>query len=225
MRLDAIIQWNMTTTEAEAYKLALCWEDEAQKLVPEEQTTRLPKRGDPRKSYLFKQCWRLNRETKGLIPPEEMKLYIHAQLFTMKAFGGRVDPICLCGEKAWIRWRVWKRKYDLKVAERDCLPPPPSIAKIPQIAKELMLTKKFLYEKCDGEPTKEKIGEFIANGHLKIWVMSGKVSSYYVVLSPWLKPHIETLAKQSYFDPKLAQSKINNDVQMFFRHEFAKEFE
>jgi hypothetical protein len=141
----------------------------------------------------------------------------------MKAYKGRVDPNILCGDKAWLRWKLWKRAYDEKVAERENLPPPPQIRNIPLVAKELILTKKFLFEKCEGEVTKEKLDEFVNSGFFKLWVGSGKVSAYYLVLSPLMKPHLERLQKECGFDPRLIADRINKDVEAFFEKEFEHE--
>lgn len=149
MDLDAVFQWKMTPVEAEVFKLACVWVRETSKMFPREDIPKLPVKGDPRKSYLFKHCWRFHREVRGLLKPDDVPLYIHAQLFAMKAYKGRVDPNILCGDKAWLRWKLWKRAYDEKVAERENLPPPPQIRNIPLVAKELILTKKFLFEKCE----------------------------------------------------------------------------
>lgn len=218
MDYDAIFQWKMTPPEAEAYKFALYWCEEAHKVFPKAHVSCLPKKGDPRKSLLFKHCWKLLRTVKGLLKPEEVPLYIHAQLYCMKKFDGYVGPNCLSGDKAWIRWKVYKYLYEQKLAERENRPPP--LKANPAISKELILTKKFIFEKCDGDPTQEKIEGFFNDGFFKLWSMKGHVSAYYLMLSPWLKKHIKKLSFDCNFDPKLVEGKLTPDVVEFFRHEF-----
>jgi hypothetical protein len=224
MNYDPIFAWNMTPTEMEAYKLAKIWENEAHKMCPNEKTPRLLKRGDPRKSHLFRCCWKMWRETKGLLQPDEYPLYIHAQLFCMKHFKGYVDPTCLAGDKAWIRWKVWKRKYDRKIAEKQNTTLPIDIHNFPLIAKELLLTKKFLYERCDGDPCKEKIESFLSDGFLQMWIISGKISRYYLALSPYIKPHLERLERECSFDVLLVKERLTEDIERYFKEEFANEY-
>jgi hypothetical protein len=225
MKLEPIFEWNMTPTEMEAYKLAKLWEAKIDELLPDVKVPRLLKRGDPRKSHLFRCCWKMLRETRGLLKPEEYNLFIHAQVFCMKHFKGYVDPTCLTGDRAWIRWKMWKRKYDRKIAEKTHTNLPVDINNIPLIAKDLILTKKFLYEKCDGRMCKEKIEEFLSNGFFKIWIMSGKISRYYLALSPYMASHLEQLEKDCSFDASLVKERINDDVRKFFRAEFSREFD
>jgi hypothetical protein len=224
MNYDPVFHYDMTVQEAEAYKIALLWGQEASKLFPRENVVQLPRKGDPRKSLLFRHCWVMLRETKGLLKPEEFSLYIHAQLFCMKKFEGYVGPNCLSGNRAWLRWKIWKHAFDTKIAERESLPPPVKIHNIKIAVKEILLTKKFLFEKCHGTPVKEKMAEFIGNGFLKMWILSGKVSPYYLILSPWIAPYLDKLSKESMFDPALARQKINSEVEKFFREEFGYEF-
>ena len=64
VRYDAIFEWNMSAMEIEAYKLAVLYEQEFVKLFGgtediDGQVFRrnsIPKRGDPRKSDIFRQC-------------------------------------------------------------------------------------------------------------------------------------------------------------------------
>ena len=108
--LEAILHYQMPPLEAKAYKLALLWQDATAKEYPEYNHIRLRKKGDPRKSLLFKYCYKLARETQGLIPDEQYPLYILAQLHILKHIAtdnlhARIGPEILCGEKAWWRWK------------------------------------------------------------------------------------------------------------------------
>lgn len=163
MLKDAIFQWNMTSQEAEVFAIACLYDQEFRKQFGSEtdgQTVRrntIPKRKDPRKSDLFFKCWRLRRETRGLLELSEYKNYIHANLLILKLHKAYVAPNAICGDKAWIRYKVWKRKFEQKLSEAGACAPPPNIDTInPKIIAQIDKTKKFLFEKCDGQPTLEK---------------------------------------------------------------------
>lgn len=227
MRLDAIFQYNMTKKEADVYKICLLWEKVAARMFPGESYPRIPKRTDPRKSHLFRHCWKMFRETRGILEERDWERYITANLTGIKKHSGRIDPNCLAGDKAWKRWRIYKWLYEKAMAVKNGETPPPSaITTSPKIVLDLDLTKKFLYEKCGGEVTEEKIAEFIKSGIFKLWVLRGKVSPYYVMQSPWVRKHadLKELGQDGWFDPNLIQSKITPDVDEYFRKEFDYEF-
>jgi len=62
--LELIIKYKMNDMESKAYKIALIWQEECRKEIPNEQYIRLKKNSDPRKSILFKHCYKLAKETK-----------------------------------------------------------------------------------------------------------------------------------------------------------------
>ena len=228
-KLDAIFQWNMTVPEAETYKIALTWESELDKHAPEHMKSpewhrrnHISKHGDPRKSFLFKQCWKLRRETKGLLKEEEIRLYISANLTILKAHNAYMEINTMCGEQAWFRWKIWKRLYDKKMAQINNNPPPlPADSKL---IRELARTKRFIFERCDGEPTKDKIHTFIQEGFFKVWILQTKISMYYVILSPFVKDFLDKLSKDCIFDVTLFQEKLNQEIIDYFNFEFQHEF-
>lgn len=234
MRYDAIFQWNMTPAEAAAYKLAVLYEEEFHKICKDGgidggtyRRNTIPKRGDPRKSNLFRHCWKLRRETRGLLQPEQYRLYIQANLTIIKMNDGRIEPNGICGDRAWIRWKVYERWYNNKLADINHATPPPSTTGVaPRIIREIDSTKRFLYEKCDGDPTAEKIKGFVDSGIMKLWVMTGKVSKYYIVLSPFVTAcgDLETYCEACGFDRLLIQEKATSDVKEYFRYEYRHEF-
>jgi hypothetical protein len=230
---DAIFQWNMSNDEIEVYKLAVCYVKEYKKLFSEcvdGQAIRrnsLPLRSDPRKSNVFKHCWKLRRETRGLLESTEYKNYIIGNLTILKIQKGYVGPNAICGDKAWVRYKVWKRQYDAKMAEVSAIAPPPSVSTTsPKIIQQIDRTKKFLYERCEGEPTATKVKDFIASGIFRFWVMTGKVSQFYVVLSPFVAvaTDVSKFAEQCSFSPALIREKCTQEVQNYFKHEFTHEF-
>lgn len=228
---NAILDFKMSDHEADAYKLAIMYNEEFQRVFRGQnvdgQLVRrnvLPKRGDPRKSNLFRYCWKLLRETRGLLQPTDRRMYLRAQLSAVAGKGGHIEPNILVGDRAWWRWKVYKWLWEKKLASINCEAPPPSATTTdPKIAKELVFTKKHIFEKSEGEPTQEKIDAFVESGIARFWVMQGKLSKFYIVLSPWMSKYKERLAKECSFDLKLVDSKINDSLREYFNHEFKHE--
>ena len=235
---DSIFQWDMSNSEAEVYKLAATYESEFLKIFKDvrDGTIRrkngLPKRTDPRKSNLFRYCWKLRRETRGLLEPHEYTLYIRANLTILhmnymkgsKAGKVHVEPNAICGDKAWIRWKVYERWYKNKQATMNATLPDISSAD-PKVIRDIDRTKRFLYEKCEGEPTLEKIKVFIDDGVFKIWILTGKLSKYYVAWSPFVSKccNLSELAESCAFDETLFQEKTSDVVKEYLAYEFGHE--
>lgn len=221
-KLSCVFDWKMTSDEAHAYYLATVWEQETRKLFPNERLARLPTYGDPRKCTLYRYCWKLIRETRGLLKAEEYHQFIQGNLRIIKHHKGRIEPNCLTGDKAWIRWKVWQRLLEKKLAEqRNEIPEDTNINT--KVGNELDCTKRFLFEKMDGEPTFQKFEE-LAKNKLSVWADVGKISKYYLVLSPWVdKLGILTkLEKECGFSKDIYV--VNESIKKFFKKEFSYEF-
>lgn len=232
MEFDAVFQWNMTPAEVDVYKLAVAYEQEFRKVFGSDADgqsylrNRIPMRGDPRKSNLFRQCWRLRRETRGLLEPHEYRNYIKANLTIIKLHNGHVEPNCICGDKAWIRYKVWKRLYDQKMSDAGAVAPPPSVSSTsPKIIAEIDKTKKFLFERCEGEVSFDKIKNFVDSGIFKFWVASGKVSPYYAVLSPFLARtgNLDQIFTGCSTSQAVILGKITDEIRNYFNHEYKHE--
>lgn len=228
----AIFQWNMTTDEIVVYRLAAMYEEQYRKIcgaTADGQSIRrnsLPMRSDPRKSNLFRHCWKMCRETRGLIEVHDHKLFIVGNLTLLMLKKAHIEPNSICGDKAWIRYRIYKRKYDAKMAEIACQAPPPSINTTdPKIIVQIDTTKKFLFERCEGEPSYEKIKGFVDNGIFRFWIITGKVSQYYVVLSEWINKivNVDKYAEQCSFSAALIRERSTTEVKEYFRNEFIHE--
>ncbi len=127
-----------------------------------------------------------------------------------------IEPNCLAGDKAWIRWKIWKRQYDklLKAASTkedvglDATP-------FAEITKELKCTKAFLEGRFDGTPKEEQI--MMGHRDMERWIALGKVSGYYAAMSPWVKKYCNlTIDLELY--------KITPEVLKHFTEQFAHEF-
>jgi hypothetical protein len=181
---EVALYYGMDPDQALAYQLCLVWLENSRKLFPDYQHYRMPKKGDPRKSMLFKYCYKLVRETKGLIPDDEYQIYIWAQLVMLKAItDGKehplVDPQILVGDKAWVRWRIYKKKFDQKkkVLDGD------AVVQVSQVAEALERTKAFLFKHFQGQPTFEDMQEALDNKNLLRWAADKRLSPYYLANS------------------------------------------
>lgn len=226
--LDAIIQYEMNPLEAKAFKIALLWQDLAGKEFPGYQHVRLRKTGDPRKSILFKYCYKLVRETQGIIPDHEYRLYILAQLHILKNFTkesyARIDPAILVGDRAWKRWKRWKYLYDRKVREEQT--PLNEEGGRPNIfmENELKRTKQF-FEKTYGRlPTYAQIDQAMHDHTMIRWVTMARVSPYYILLSPYVKKSLggSTLNEVFLFDLGVYEGSITPEIKAVFQKMFSE---
>jgi hypothetical protein len=222
--LEPIIEYQMSDLEAKAYKVGLLWLGLTRKHFPEyKHSGGYPKKGDPRKSSLFKWCYKLVRETQGLIPDNEYVLYIKAQLDVLKAIDmgagrhPRIEPQCLAGDKAWVRWKLWKRKYDM-IAKRSTKEDVGlDVTPFDMIVRDLRSTKAFLSGRFGGDPKEEQI--MMAARDMERWVALGKVSPIYALLSPWVRRHCPHLV----VDLDLYKPSITAEVTNYFAELFPNE--
>lgn len=228
MRLDAIVDYNMDMLEARAYKLVLLWLDKSRSMFPDYKHARMRKEGDPRKSQIFKFCYKLARETQGILEESDYPLYVRAQLEILKHITrgkehALIDPNCLVGDKAWIRWKLWKRKYDerSKVIE-DKNPVPANQIKV---VEALNRTREFLAKSFGAEICAEKLQEAVLNKNLQRWVALGKISPYYLVLSPLVKKAfpdgVEKLIPN--LDLEIYRQIITPEIEAWFAKNFSTE--
>lgn len=232
--LNAVIEYSMNDLEARAYKVALIYLEKAPKFFPEYKHYRLPK-GDPRKSELFRYCYKFLREKQEKIPDTELKLYIHAQLEIMRGIRKGdshpfITPACLAGDKAWKRWLLWKNRYD-KLLERKASSENASTLNTHnehKIKKDLWKTKQFLMAWFDNLNIKN-IQESLANKNLFNWVSSGSVCGYYLLLSPivknWILNNKIDLMKEFGIDMKIYKNCISQQILEYFNKEFSYENE
>jgi len=185
--LDVAEHYNMDADQATAFQLCHVWLDTSREIFPDYKHYRMPKKGDPRKSMLWKLCYKLVRETKGLIPLGEYPLYIRAQLDVVKAItDGKehplVEPQMLVGDKAWVRWRLWKKKYDAeaKVLANQSAP---TVSKIKEAMER---SKAFLFKHFRGQPTFEQMEEAAGNKNLLRWAADKRLSAYYLANSDYI---------------------------------------
>lgn len=191
-RLELILTYNMNEDEAKAYKLCLLWETLTSKEFPNDDIVKLRKKGDPRKSTLFKYCYKLIKETKGLIEDKNYKFYIMAQLKVLKNIdNGKchalIEPACLVGEKAWKRWKMWQNTFNKKLIKSKATSVENKITiSVPHLIVQLEKTKKFLIEQFGHMPTQTDIVNAYNSKELLKWVNTKKISQYYPILTTFL---------------------------------------
>lgn len=226
LSLEAILDYDMTDQEAKAFKACLIWVALNKRILPDHKSTRLPRKGDPRKCHLFRIMWKFLRETNGIVKDEEIGLFIRAQLEILKGIRRDnahvlIDPGCLVGEKAWIRWKVWNRKYACAGREEDQHRKIEEMTPLFRIAQDLEKTRTFLDRQESG------VEEMMTSGDLARWIKQGKVSPYYVLMSPLVASNIGQLNPDEYFagvDLGLYRSDITPAAEDAFRLKFNREF-
>jgi hypothetical protein len=204
LSLEPILTYKMTPDEAQAYKLCVIWSDLCLEILPEYGHFNIPRKGDPRKSHLFRYCWKLLRETKNLIKDTDYQDYIRAQLEVMKNIkikdaSPRIDPMILVGEKAWKRWMLWKRRFD-RLGKSHSLGRGEDIqAPIYVVVQGLEKSCEFLRQRFEGHPSPVQIQQAKESGDLKQWVALGQVSPYYILLSPFCRRVFPQMQFDNYF--------------------------
>jgi hypothetical protein len=222
--LEPIIKYKMTDMEAKAYKIALIWQEECRRELPKEQFVKLKLNSDPRKSTLFKYCYKLAKEMKGILKDNEIPLYVRAQLQILKAIKegdvhALIDPHCLVGEKAWKRWKLWRYRY-LKKLEKIPTSDEMGISTKPsKILAEMKAARLFLEKNdcLDFETLRNK------KDKVKSWIDTGEVSCFYIVLSPWILQIFQSLEHLD-FDKAYYRSSITPDLESAFKELFLHEF-
>ena len=213
--LAHIHDYKMSEEEANAYKIAVLWIELARKAFPRYQHLGLPIRRDPRKSLLFKYAYKLARETKGIIPDDEYSLYIQAQLDILKVMtadqdGPRVEINCLVGDKAWKRWKVWKKYYDKKVKFGPA--GTTSINDAAAVKRDLENTRIHLETRFNGIPSEQEYE--VRKADVTRWLGTGRISPYYALLSPWAKKYINF--KELSLDLGVFQKDITPEIEAQF---------
>lgn len=229
--LELIIKYKMTKDEGRAMRLSILFVRLAGQYFPYYKQYRLPK-GDPRKSVLFRYCYKLVQECGDKVASNEWRYYIRAQFDVLKNIeissdGGRalVEPNCLCGENAWRRWLVWKRKLSQKdmVISSD---KPVVLARPDEVIKALDETKSFLEKKLK-ILNRENIINALKERAIIRWAALGEISPYYLLLSPLVKEYVREkksdIVKLFLIETKLYESSITSEATEYFRKHFSYE--
>jgi len=108
------LELNFTEEEVLAYQLVCAWVDLTQKLLPTYTHQKIARTGNIRKSIVFKHMLKFVRENNNKFKGFQFIIFMRAQLEIAKKLiseGKRVlvDVSLLHGEKAHVRWAVWKK--------------------------------------------------------------------------------------------------------------------
>lgn len=231
------IKFNMTHEEIKVLKLTELYHKITRKTFPEFYHPKKARKSepDPRKSIIFKYCYKLYRETKNKLKDSEYKLYIKAQMDVLKNIVSckgeipNINPNILVGDKAWMRWLVWKKQYTL-LKDKKATHASEELEKTnteQKIIKDLKKTKQVLKEKLLRLSKKEILNSLNCKAMVR-WVVADVVSPYYLCLSPvvrsWMKKNNYDFIDTFMIDITLYEAHINSNIVNFFKKEFAYEF-
>lgn len=211
----------MNKQEAYAFKVALLWQEIASKEFPDDKFVKLRRTGDPRKSTLFKYCYKLVTSTQGILLPTEYRFYVLAQIQLMGRmqsgdFHALLEPQILVGPKAWKRWRWWKERYDKNMRRMN--KSSTDLKLTPQIENvkiDLIRTYDFLFSQV-GVLTSEKIKKLIESKKLQEWLVTDKISPYFVILSPWVQEYLGEKSISQVFERDLTIYLITEEIERVF---------
>jgi hypothetical protein len=134
-----------------------------------------------------------------------------------------ITPNVIVGEKAWKRWLVWKKRYDKKALASNAEEAGIKSHKDSYTISELEKTKKFLLRIFENDISKNDIIEAIENRTMTRWLIQGKVSPYYAVLSPLMKKYFKDESKVN-FNISFYSGGITGPVEREYKSLFDYEF-
>lgn len=231
--LDLIVHYNMTEREAKAYKVCLIWTGLCERLLPDYKFSRLPGAGDPRKCHLFHAAWKMVRETAGILPDAETGLYVRAQIEILKGIkraGGShvdVDPLSLSGKRAWRRWQLYRRWFEDRRLVMGQTRAESGKTSLFKVAQEVGKTREFFSRFYGDGPSPEEVVEMVRSGNLRRWVALGKVSPYWVLMSPLCRDAFQDRNFAEYFgnvDLALYAPDLTSETRKVFMEKFPGEF-
>lgn len=217
--------FGMTEDERRAYYYSLLYLKLAREMFPGWRHGNV-RRGDPRKSELFRYAWRFLDETAGKLDPKDREAFVRAQLTIFKAHDNPeapplVSPNCLVGPKAWNRWLVWQRER-AKDANAAKLTEARPVA--PETVAALRATRDFFVSR--GIDTAEKVRAALDSGEIGRWVRVGRVSGCYVILSPVVDRWLGGRAASDVFGAGVTawHPRVDDHARDLFRRGFPHEF-
>lgn len=221
-------KYKMTELEIKALKVCNIWMELSRKVFPKYNHGKVAK-GDPRKTLMFKVCYKLVRETEAFIEENDYQLYVRAQLDILKHISLEkghplIDVNCLIGDKAWKRWKLWKKKYDTTVQIRS---KSTNIKKNTNKINDLLKKTRDFFKITYGDSMNfEKFIEIEKNGDLYQHLNLGRISPYYLVLSPFFgKISNNVQIRKIHFDLNIYKNGVDESVIEYFRNLFNYEFD
>lgn len=231
--LEPIIEYQMDEMQTKAFHCMVMWLTESKKIIPNYQFghAKMPK-GDPRKSMIFRYCYKMVRDFKDQLADEELLYYIRAQLEILKSLVGpdgthaRIDAQCLVGPKAWARWCVWRKKLNIQMAGQTTKQVQlPTAVSDRKITADLNKAKIFFLKMYQHMPTQEEINYAIKDGSMVRWTRLGKVTPFYPLLSPLVKKALQGQKPEEYLQIiDLSGYQVTPDIEKQYQEIFSDEF-
>jgi len=221
--LEPILLYSMDETEAKAFKIGLMWQEECEKNLPHEKHESFKKGKDPRKTNLFRHCYKVVKELKGIVPDSEIQLYVRAQIQVLQSIRegkihAMISPHCLVGERAWKRWKFWRRIYQKSLSKSLTCDELGIKIKEFAIKGDLQKTLSFMESKGIMEQCKY----MSSKNDIERWISTGELSPFYAILSPRINKMFE--GEEFPVDQSLYRPSITPDLETFFRERFSHEF-
>lgn len=231
--METILKHSMTSQEARAFKVQCIFIDQTYRVFPNMRKIRgiSHTKGDPRKTFLFKICYKLLRTTQHKIKDIEYPLYVRSQLDIIKINAQKygkepnISPNCLVGEKAWKRWLVWKKIYEAHLNKKvnTAKEAGVDINKKEYVINCLKSDKKFLTKKLKSI-TKEKINKSVTDRNTMRWIATKQLSPYYALICPilnkWLEEKNLKVDDILHLDLSLYRPGITKEIKDYFSDEF-----
>ena len=224
-------KYGLTDEEIFSFKISQIWVELCEKYFPQYNHTHKKAwnlKSNPKKSIVFKICYKLQRETKGLLEESDYPLYIRAQLEILKIQSKDnplvlVEPACLVGDKAWKRWKLWKKRYDAK-ARSPLVQNQIDKSSYLKAKEGIIRTKRFIEKNFGKSP---KLNDYVSSkSNLLNWINFGNISPYYMAISPYMMSIFKDEDyKKLNFDIRFYKDCINEDVKKLFLDLFGYENE
>lgn len=204
--------------EIRALALYFYWIYNIRKIFPEMRHGKFNENKDPRGLTIFRYCYKLQREST--LEEKNYENYIRAQLIILRYLSKKynrelvVDANCICGEKAWKRWKLYQSK--LIKTKNDSINNYVSFPNIHKLEKELENTRDFLKDKIniDEENLKKNIENII------IWFNLRKINPYFIVFNKTINDiyDYEQIRKNFKIDPLLYLERTNDMIKdLYFK--------
>lgn len=213
--------------EIRALTLYYYWIINIKKIFPDMRHGKFNENKDPRNSTIFRYCYKLQRETT--LEEKNYENYIRAQLIILRFLSKKynrelvIDVNCICGEKAWKRWKAYQSR--LIKTKNDSVNNYVSYPNIHKLERELTETKDFLKNKIkviDEENLKNNID------NIKFWFFLRKINPYFIVLNKHFNNIMnnEDIRKIFKIDPILYLERTNDRIkELYFKIFKEKPFE
>lgn len=229
-KFDPLIphHYNLNPLETLAYHCCVVYLTLANKIFPNYRHCKLPKKGDIRKSSLFKHCYKMCKNLDSKIKKEHYPLFIKAQFDIFKSIYEAtkvcpaIMPTIISSSKSFNRWHVWKSRYEaIKVIKTENTT---VNAERQLLLIEFSKTLDFINKNSE---VFQDFNSFIENkNQLLKFVILKKISPYYIALSPWIEKLPEDI-KQEIFkitNSETIKEMMSSDDKNLHKNYFKKEY-